>query len=284
MHSVHSACTKSHTGKLTKTKEVFLHANEHCKAAAQGRQARDWHVPASPVRHLGEAEAHAGWDWLNVDMEHGAIDYEMLASMLMAIGTTDTIPTCRVQSNDPVSIKRVLDAGAMGIVVPMVCTPEEARNAVRSAKYPPEGSERGGGRWRFWAGHGDVKDYTDHANDEIAVIVQIEHQDAVKRAEENPLSSGRGCLLHRPNDLAWSMGLGKGLGAKDPRHAEAIQEVLRAAKKVGTLRYSLYECGRSIGAPRAGLSVLRMHERPEHDVRIRAAAVKQIREKWKDHK
>jgi len=233
-----------------------------------------------------EAEAHAGWDWLNVDMEHGAIDYEMLASMLMAIGTTDTIPTCRVQSNDPVSIKRVLDAGAMGIVVPMVCTPEEARNAVRSAKYPPEGiRSAGGGRWRFWAGHGDVKDYTDHANDEIAVIVQIEHQDAVKRAEEILSVPGVDACFIGPNDLAWSMGLGKGLGAKDPRHAEAIQEVLRAAKKVGTP---------------AGIHCMSVDEvsvRLEQGFQFcacmsdqnmmyasAAAAVKQIREKWKDHK
>jgi 4-hydroxy-2-oxoheptanedioate aldolase len=182
-----------------------------------------------------EAVAHAGWDWVTVDMEHGPIDYEMLAHMFMAIGTTSAIPMCRIPNNDPVHIKRILDAGAMGIVVPMVNTAEEAANAVRSAKYPPEGiRSAGGGRWRFWASDGDAKDYTDHANDEIAVIVQIEHIDAVKHAEEILSVPGVDACFIGPNDLAWSMGFGKGLGEKDPRHAEAIQEVLRAAKKVGT--------------------------------------------------
>lgn len=188
-----------------------------------------------PCALSAEAVAHAGWDWITVDMEHSPTDYMMLAQMFMAIGTTDSIPLCRIPNNDPVHIKRILDAGAMGIVVPMVCSPEEAAEAVRSAKYPPDGIRSvGGGRWRFWASDGDVRDYTDHANDEIAVIVQIEHVEAVKRAEEILAVPGVDACFIGPNDLAWSMGLGKGLAEKDPRHAEAIQQVLRAAKKVGT--------------------------------------------------
>ncbi len=188
-----------------------------------------------PCTISAEAVAHAGFDWVNVDMEHSPTDYGMLANMLMAIGTTNVIPLCRIPNNDAIHIKRILDAGAMGIIVPMVCSPEEAANAVRAAKYPPEGIRSvGGGRWRFWASHGDTRDYTDHANDEIAVIVQIEHPDAVKRAEEILSVPGVDACFIGPNDLAWSMGLGKGLGVQDPRHAEAIQQVLRAAKKVGT--------------------------------------------------
>ncbi len=184
-----------------------------------------------PCVNSAEAMAHAGWDWVTVDMEHGPIDFEMLNNMFMAIGTTGAMPMCRIPDNDPIYIKRILDAGAWGIVVPMVCSAEEAANAVKYAKYPPEGiRSAGGGRWRFWAG----ADYAQHANDEIAVIVQIEHIDAVNRAEEILSVPGvDGCFIG-PNDLAWSMGLGKGLGEKDPSHAEAVKEVLRAAKKVGT--------------------------------------------------
>src|SRR5450756_42923 len=99
------------------------------------------------------------------------------------------------------------------------------------AKYPPEGiRSAGGGRWRFWAG----ADYPQYANDEIAVIVQMEHIDAVKRAEEILSVPGVDACFIGPNDLAWSMGLGKGLGDKDPSHAEALAEVLRVCKKVGT--------------------------------------------------
>ncbi len=184
-----------------------------------------------PCVNSAEAMAHVGWDWVTVDMEHGPIDYEMLNNMFIAIGTTNAMPMCRIPNNDPIHVKRILDAGAMGIVVPMVCTADEAADAVRYAKYPPEGiRSAGGGRWRFWAG----ADYMQHANDEIVVIVQIEHIDAVNKAEEILSVPGvDGCFIG-PNDLAWSMGLGKGGFDKEPAHAEAIAEVLRAAKKVGT--------------------------------------------------
>jgi 4-hydroxy-2-oxoheptanedioate aldolase len=184
-----------------------------------------------PCVNSAEVMAHAGWDFVTVDMEHGPIDFEMLNNMFMAIGTTDAMPMCRIPENEPTYIKRILDAGAWGIVVPMVCSAEEAANAVRYAKYPPEGiRSAGGGRWRFWAG----ADYQQYANDEIAVIVQIEHIDAVKKAEEILSVPGVDACFVGPGDLSWSMGLGKGLGEKDPRHGEAVAEILRAAKKVGT--------------------------------------------------
>ena len=181
-----------------------------------------------PCVNSAEAMAHAGFDWVTVDMEHGPVDFEMLNNMLIAIGTTEATPMCRIPDNDPVYIKRILDAGAMGIIVPMVCSSEEAANAVKYAKYPPEGvRSAGGGRWKFWAGN----DYTKYANDEISVIVMIEHMDGVTNAEEILSTPGIDACFIGPNDLAWSMGLG--LNQKDPRHEEAIQEVLRVAKKVG---------------------------------------------------
>lgn len=183
-----------------------------------------------PCVNSAEAMAHVGWDWLVVDTEHGPVDLETLQNMFIAIGTTETVPMCRVPDNDPVLIKRVLDVGSYGCVIPMVCTPEEAERAVKSCKYAPEGiRSAGGGRWRFWAG----ADYTRYANDEIAVIVQIEHIDAVRRAEEILSVPGIDACFIGPGDLAWSMGLGKGLGEKDPAHAEAVAEVLRAAQTVG---------------------------------------------------
>ena len=182
-----------------------------------------------PSVAAAEALASAGWDWLVVDTEHGAIDLETLQNLFIAIGTTPTIPMCRVPWNDPMSIKRVLDAGAYGIVVPMVCSAEEAERAVKAAKYPPEGiRSAGGGRWRYWAG----PDYMAHANEEILVVVMIEHIDAVERAEEILSVPGVDAGFIGPNDLAWSMGLGLGprnVGA----HKEAIARVLAAGKKVG---------------------------------------------------
>lgn len=188
-----------------------------------------------PCVNSAEAMAYAGWDWVTVDMEHGPIDFEMLNNMFMAIASANSIPMCRIPDNDPVYIKRILDAGAMGIVVPMVNSAEEAANAVRYAKYPPEGvRSAGGGRWRFGLAGGNAADYMNAANDEILVIVQIEHIDAVDRAEEILSVPGVDACFIGPNDLAWSMGLGKGAGEKDPSHADAVARVAAAGKKVGT--------------------------------------------------
>lgn len=184
-----------------------------------------------PSIESAEALASIGWDWICVDTEHGAIDLETAQAMFMAIGQNGTIPIARVPWNDLVWIHRILDAGAYGIVVPMINTPEQAEQAVKAAMYPPEGiRSAGGGRWRFWAG----ADYPRFANQEIMVIVMIEHIDAVNRAEEILSVPGiSGCFIG-PNDLAWSMGLSpNGPGTKDPSHAEAVAKVLAAAKKVG---------------------------------------------------
>ncbi len=183
-----------------------------------------------PSITTAEIMAHVGWDWLVVELEHAPTDTETLQSMFIAISTTDTVPLCRVPDNDPALIKRALDAGAYGVVVPMVNTPEEAERAVKACKYPPEGIRSAGpGRWRFYGGD----DYTRYANDEILVIVQIEHIDAVRRLDEILSVPGIDVAHIGPGDLAWSMGLGKGLGEKDPAHAEAVAEILRIAKKHG---------------------------------------------------
>jgi 4-hydroxy-2-oxoheptanedioate aldolase len=183
-----------------------------------------------PCVTSAEILAHAGWDWLSVDAEHAAVTIETMANMFTAIGTTEVMPFCRIPDNDPVWVKRILDAGAMGVIVPMVCSAEDARRAVSSAKYAPEGiRSAGGGRWRFWAGD----DYPTYANDEIFVAVMIEHIDAVNRAEEILSVPGVDACFIGPRDLAFSMGLGKGPFAKDPAHADAIARVAAAAKKVG---------------------------------------------------
>ncbi|MHB1007332.1 MAG: HpcH/HpaI aldolase family protein [Chloroflexota bacterium] len=177
-----------------------------------------------------EALAHTGWDWIVIDTEHGAIDHETMTSMFMAIGTTNTIPMCRVAWNDPMLIKRALDAGSYGVVIPMVNSPEEAKAAVEACKYPPEGiRSAGGGRWRYWAGN----DYMEHANEEILVVVQIEHIDAVRRVRDILSVPGVDACFIGPNDLAWSMGLQFATGDARKTHEEAIQEVLQGAKDVG---------------------------------------------------
>ena len=131
----------------------------------------------------------------------------------------------RVAWNNPMLIKRLLDSGALGLVVPMVNSPEEAEQVVKAMKYPPEGFRSvGGGRLSVYG-----SDYTEKANDEILVVVQIEHIEAVKRVRDILSVKGVDACFIGPNDLAWSMGLRPG----HPDHEEAIQETLRGAKDVG---------------------------------------------------
>ena len=116
--------------------------------------------------------SHAGFDWLLIDGEHSPMGFETMELMLQAMEGTDCTPIIRPQWNDPVIIKRILDLGAHGIVVPWVNTKEEAEAAVAAARYPPEGI-RGWGPRR--AARYDPE-YRATANEEILVCVQIETQ------------------------------------------------------------------------------------------------------------
>ena len=186
-----------------------------------------WLSLASPIS--AEYMAHAGFDWLVVDTEHSPIGFETTVQCFQAICTTDTIPMARVAWNDPMLMKRLLDAGAMGLVVPMVNSAEEAEKAVKSMKYPPEGFRSlGGGRAGLYG-----SDYMSWANDEIAVIVQIEHIDAVNRADEILSVKGVDACFIGPNDLAGSMGLKPDIHCRHPEHEKAVMRVLETAKKVG---------------------------------------------------
>lgn len=177
-----------------------------------------------------ELLAHVGFDWLVVDLEHNAIDLADLQSIFQAIATTDTVPMVRVPGNDPQIIKRVLDIGAYGVVIPNVKSGAEAEQAVAACRYPPQGF-RGVGtlRGRLYGG----PDYLERANEEIAVIVMIEHIEAVRRAEEILGTPGVDAAFIGPNDLAASMGLPLGLDNPHPEHQAAVAAVLAAGQKLG---------------------------------------------------
>ena len=177
-----------------------------------------------------EIMAHQGFDWLTVDLEHNAIDLSHAQACFQAIATTDTVPMARVPWNDPQIIKRVLDIGAYGIVVPNIKSAEEARQAVGASRYPPVGF-RGMGtlRGRLYGG----ADYTDHANEEIAVILMIEHIDAINCCGDILDVPGIDAIFIGPNDLAASMGLPLGLDNPHPDHVAAVATVLREGKQRG---------------------------------------------------
>lgn len=170
--------------------------------------------------------AHQGFDWIVVDTEHSPVDIETTLHCFQAIAGTGSVAMARVAWNDPVLIKRLLDAGALGLVVPMVNTVEEAKRAVSAMRYPPAGIRSKAGV-RASTVYG--ADYPERANDEILAIIQIEHIDAVDRVEQILSVEGLDACFVGPNDLAGSMGVEVG----DPAHEEAIQRTLAAAGSVG---------------------------------------------------
>jgi len=183
-----------------------------------------WISLCSPMS--AEYCAHQGFDWLVIDTEHSPVDLGTTVHCFQAMASGSALPMARVAWNDPMLIKRLLDGGALGIVVPMVNSVEEAENAVAAMKYPPEGiRSKAGARASMVYG----ADYPARANEEILVVVQIEHIKVVNAVDSILSVSGVDACFVGPNDLAASMGAE--LGA--PAHEEAIQRTLEAAKSAG---------------------------------------------------
>jgi 4-hydroxy-2-oxoheptanedioate aldolase len=176
-----------------------------------------------------------GFDWLTVDAEHSPVDILTLARMFSAISAFGTAPMVRIPWNTPENFKRALDAGAWGIVVPMVNSREEAERAVEAARYHPLGNRSVGGSGHAMSFRAESSDYFARANDEILLVLQIEHADGVENCEEILSVPGVDACFIGPNDLAASMGLGLGtpLESDNPDVIEAIDHVLKTAKKVG---------------------------------------------------
>ena len=193
----------------------------------EGKPVRaSWLLSGDPL--VAELLANAGFDAIVIDMQHGCgIGPERAAACLRAVNTTDTVPFVRVPWNDPVHIQYVLDAGAYGVIVPLVGSPEEAARAAGACRYPPQGY-RSVGPNRVTLGAG--ADYVQHANDEIACLVMIEHVDAAGRIEEIAQVPGIDGFFIGPGDLAMSLGLPPSADVAEPRHIAACAQVLRAAR------------------------------------------------------
>lgn len=144
-----------------------------------------------------------GFDWLLIDLEHAPIDYQLLEYMLIGV-KNGTTPLVRVPFNDPVYVKRVLDVGAAGVLFPLISNKEDAKFAVKSTRYPPEGI-RGVGPRRAASYGLRKKEYFEKA-DEVIVVVQIETRDAVKNIEDILSTDGVSAFFIGPNDLSFSYG------------------------------------------------------------------------------
>jgi len=162
-----------------------------------------WLQIGSPV--VAEIMVQAGFDWLVVDMEHSAISIDQAQSLIQIIDLAGCVPLVRLHSNDSVLIKRVMDAGAQGIVVPNVNCREDAIAAVRASRYPPYGT-RGIGLWRAQGYGFDFDKYKEWQENGSTVIAQIEHIDAVNNFEAIVGTEGIDGFIIGPYDLSASLG------------------------------------------------------------------------------
>ena len=163
---------------------------------------------AIPSAFSAEIMAYRGFDYICLDMQHGVIDYQVAVTMIQAINATDVTPFVRVPGNDFAIINRMLDAGAMGVIVPLVNTAEEAQRAVDACRYPPLGS-RSIGPTRVSIGAGP--DYAETANSQIVCIPMIETSEAVQNLEEILDVPGIEAIYVGPSDLSLSLNMPPGL-------------------------------------------------------------------------
>lgn len=175
----------------------------------------------------------AGFHWLTVDMEHSPIDWEVACACFGAIADAGGVPLARVPFNSLENAKRCLDAGAYGIVFPMCNTVEEAEQAVAICKYPPAGVRSVGGGLHALNFGCSPGEYYRRANDEILVIVQAEHVDAVDNAEKIFAVPGIDAMFIGPNDLLSSMHKTPAMETDDPQFVAALKHLRETAIRHG---------------------------------------------------
>ncbi len=174
------------------------------KLKAGQKTAGAWLQIASPI--TAEIMSQAGFDWLMIDMEHAPVDFMTLVSQMQAMAGGGAVPLVRAPWNDFVTIKRILDAGAYGLLVPYVNTRIEAEAAVKACKYPPEGVRGAAGSPRA-AGYGqNVSNYLPYANDQILIVTAVETIEAVENLDDILAVPGLDGIFIGPMDLSTSMG------------------------------------------------------------------------------
>ncbi len=204
------------------------------------------HLPDSIA---AEVMSRAGWDSLTVDMQHGLMGYDTALAMLQAISTTDTPALVRVPANDPALIMRMLDAGALGVVCPLVNSAAEARQLVAACRYPPQGV-RSNGPVRAALRYG--ADYTPRANAAVLTLAMVETREGFEALEDILQTPGLDGVYVGPSDLSFSY---RGFPELDHRQGEMrdkIQHIANRAHAHGKL------AGIYCGSPAYALEALGM--------------------------
>ncbi len=177
---------------------------------------------------IAEIMARAGFDWLTIDMEHSAITLHQAQQLIQIVDLCGVTPLVRVGENNPNLIKRVMDAGAHGIIVPMVNTKESAINAISAVKYPPLGT-RGVGLARAQGYGAEFEKYKKWVNKESIVIAQIEHIKAVENLEDILSVDNLDAIIVGPYDLSGSLGVPGEF--ENPKMIAALEKIRKLSKK-----------------------------------------------------
>ena len=177
--------------------------------------------------------ARLGYEWLTLDMEHAPIDWAQAAMIFASIADAGCVPIARVPQGSHDYIKRALDAGAWGIVVPMINTVEQAQVAIRAAKYPPVGNRSLGGGMHAMNFDATAAEYYRHANDEILVVLQTESPEGVDNADAIYRLPGIDAALVGPVDLRAQMRKPDGTEATDEEFEAMVARVVAAGKRAG---------------------------------------------------
>ncbi len=194
--------------------------------AGHGVALGGWLTVPSSVS--AEIMAHAGFDWVCVDMQHGLIDDAQMVQMLQGISSAQAVPLVRVPRNEPGIIGKSLDAGAWGIIVPMVNSQQDAEAAVAACRYAPLGIRSYG---PLRANYSTGSDYFDRANGEVACIVMVETKQAVDNVEDIVSVPGVDAVYVGPADLSVTLGLSPAPDHAEQRFTDAIERVIDACRR-----------------------------------------------------
>ncbi|MGC2378433.1 MAG: aldolase/citrate lyase family protein [Mycobacterium sp.] len=220
--------------------------------------------------HAAEMCAHSELDYVYLDQQHGMTPLDTLVNQLRALAGSPVTPLVRVLRNDPGLIGQALDAGAQGVIVPMVNTVEEARNAAQACRYPPDGVRSWGPlRARFGLG-------TDPAlvNPEVFCFVMVENRAGLKNVHDIVHVPGVDGIYVGPADLAVSMGLKPRLALQEGEHADAVAQIVAACRgagrvaaisgnprEMGDLGFGMVSVGSDTAFIQAGLDRVAAHRR-----------------------
>ncbi|MBU2582847.1 MAG: 2,4-dihydroxyhept-2-ene-1,7-dioic acid aldolase [Alphaproteobacteria bacterium] len=187
-----------------------------------------------PCAYSAEVMAHQGYDSLTIDMQHGAIGYETAVMMLCAISTTATVPFVRVPWHDPGIMMKLLDAGAYGLICPMVNTAEIAERFVAACRYPPRGFRSfGPNRATLYSEAGSSAAYAAAADGEILLFAMIETREGLANLDEILSVPGLDGIYIGPGDLSLALGAQPTMNPRDATVLEAMAKILQAARRHG---------------------------------------------------